>query len=142
MIQEDYRAAIDVGTTKVATVIGRERPDGSVEIAGIGVSPCTGLSKGIVRDDEATTQAIKTSVEEASRQASLPIKSAYVGLSGSHIESHNRWDQVQENSSESVITQDAEPNGNPGSRQRGPQRGHPRMYGSRRRPNQTISGPS
>tara|TARA_B100001964_G_scaffold245704_1_gene334970 strand:+ start:3779 stop:5077 length:1299 start_codon:yes stop_codon:yes gene_type:complete len=106
MIQEDYRAAIDVGTTKVATVIGRERPDGSVEIAGIGVSPCTGLSKGIVRDDEATTQAIKTSVEEASRQASLPIKSAYVGLSGSHIESHNRWDQVQENSSESVITRD------------------------------------
>ena len=60
MIQEDYRAAIDVGTTKVVTVIGRERPDGSVEIAGVGVSPCDGLSKGIIRDDAATTQAIKS----------------------------------------------------------------------------------
>ncbi|MDP6823611.1 MAG: cell division protein FtsA [Dehalococcoidia bacterium] len=106
MIQEDYRAAIDVGTTKVVTVIGRERPDGSVEIAGIGVSPCEGLSKGVVRDDAATTQAIRASVQEASKQAGLSIKSAYVGLSGSHIESRNRWDQVQENPVESVITQE------------------------------------
>ncbi len=106
MIQEDYRAAIDVGTTKVVTVIGRERPDGSVEIAGVGVSPCDGLSKGMVRDDAATSQAIRASVREASANAGLSIKSAYVGLSGSHIESHNRWDQVQENAAESVITQD------------------------------------
>ncbi len=106
MIQEDYRAAIDVGTTKVVTVIGRERPDGSVEIAGIGVSPCEGLSKGIVRNDAATTQAIRASVQEASKGAGLTIKSAYVGLSGSHIESNNRWDQVQENPVESVITQE------------------------------------
>ena len=106
MIQEDYRAAIDVGTTKVVTVIGRERPDGSVEIAGVGVSPCDGLSKGMVRDDDATSEAIRASVREASANAGLSIKSAYVGLSGSHIESHNRWDQVQENAVESVITQD------------------------------------
>ena len=106
MIQEDYRAAIDVGTTKVVTVIGRERPDGSVEIAGVGVSPCDGLSKGMVRDDDATSEAIRASVREASANAGLSIKSAYVVLSGSHIESHNRWDQVQENAVESVITQD------------------------------------
>jgi len=106
MIQEDYRAAIDVGTTKVVTVIGRERPDGNVEIAGVGVSPCDGLSKGMVRDDTATSQAIRASVQEASANAGLSIKSAYVGLSGHHIESHNRWDQVQENAVESVITQD------------------------------------
>ena len=66
MIQEDYRAAIDVGTTKVVTVIGRERPDGNVEIAGVGVSPCDGLSKGMVRDDAATSQAIRASLQEAS----------------------------------------------------------------------------
>ncbi|MBT4074768.1 MAG: cell division protein FtsA [Chloroflexi bacterium] len=106
MIQEDYRAAIDVGTTKVVTVIGRERPDGSVEIAGVGVSPCNGLSKGMVRDDAATTQAIKSSIAEASKQAGVSIKSAYVGLSGSHIESSNRWDQVHDNPAESVITQE------------------------------------
>ena len=106
MIQEDYRAAIDVGTTKVVTVIGRERPDGSVEIAGVGVSPCDGLSKGLVRDDAATSQAIRASVQEATATAGLSIKSAYVGLSGNHIESHNRWDLVQENAAESVITQD------------------------------------
>ena len=106
MIQEDYRAAIDVGTTKVVTVIGRERPDRSVEIAGVGVSPCDGLSKGMVRDEEATTEAIRASVREASRQADLTIKSAYVGLSGSHIESDNRWDLVRESTSESVITQE------------------------------------
>ncbi|MDA1257474.1 MAG: cell division protein FtsA [Chloroflexi bacterium] len=106
MIQEDYRAAIDVGTTKVVTIIGRERPDGSVEIAGIGVTPCNGLSKGMVRDDAATTESIRASVSEASRQAGLPIKSGYVGLSGSHIESANRWDLVHESSAESVITQE------------------------------------
>ena len=93
MIQEDYRAAIDVGTTKVVTVIGRERPDGNVEIAGVGVSPCDGLSKGMVRDDAATSQAIRASLQEASTNSGLSIKSAYVGLSGHHIQSHNRWDQ-------------------------------------------------
>ena len=87
MIQEDYRAAIDVGTTKVVTVIGRERPDRSVEVAGVGVSPCEGLSKGMVQDDKATTEAIKSSIIEASKEANVSIKSAYVGLSGSHIES-------------------------------------------------------
>ena len=107
MIQEDYRAAIDVGTTKVVTVIGRERPDGSVEVTGVGVSPCEGLSKGMVQDDKATTEAIKSSIIEASEEANVSIKSAYVGLSGSHIESSNRWDQVQENDAESVITQEA-----------------------------------
>ena len=106
MIQEDYRAAIDVGTTKVVTVIGRQRPDGSVEIAGMGVTPCNGLSKGMVDDGVATTRSIKESIRLASNEAGVTIKSAYVGLSGSHIESHNRWDQVQANPTTSVITQE------------------------------------
>jgi cell division protein FtsA len=106
MIQEDYRAAIDVGTTKVVTVIGRQRPDGSVEIAGMGVTPCNGLSKGMVDNDAATTRSIKESIRLASEEAGVTVKSAYVGLSGSHIESHNRWDQVQGNPTTSVITQE------------------------------------
>ncbi len=106
MIQEDYRAAIDIGTTKVCTVLGRQRPDGEIEVSGIGVAPCSGLSKGVVTDVQATAAAVRASLADASASSGLTIGSAYVGLSGSHIESVNRWDQVHPTGPVKVITQE------------------------------------
>ena len=104
MIQDDYRAAIDIGTTKVCTVLGKRHPDGRVELAGIGIAPCAGLRRGLVSDVAATAEAVRASVAAASGAAGMPIHKAYIGLTGSHVESTNRWNRVQRRSEMKTIT--------------------------------------
>ncbi len=94
MLQEDFRVAIDIGTTKVCTIVARKRADHRVEVAGIGFVPCNGMSKGMVADSAAVTAAVKESVALASAEAGVEINTVYAGLTGSHVESKNRWVSV------------------------------------------------
>lgn len=105
MIEDDYRAAIDIGTTKVCTVLGKRHPDGRVELAGIGVAPCNGLRRGLVSDAAAATEAVRASVAAASKAAGMPIRRAYIGLTGSHVESANRWNRVERRSEVKTVTE-------------------------------------
>jgi cell division protein FtsA len=91
MMQEDFRVAIDIGTTKVCTIIARKRADHRIEVAGIGFVPCNGMSKGMVADSAAVTAAVKESVALAAAEAGVEITTVYAGLTGSHVESKNRW---------------------------------------------------
>jgi len=75
---------LDVGTTKICAVLGREE-DGKVEIAAIGSAPSSGLRKGIVVDIDSTVSAIRQAVKDASDKVGYPIRSAYVGIAGGHI---------------------------------------------------------
>ncbi len=106
MIQDDYRAAIDIGTTKVCTILGRKRSDGSIEIAGVGVAPCNGLHRGLVTDPKATTAAVLESIGSASKAAGMPIRRAYIGLTGSHVESRNIWSRVDSKSGVKVVAEE------------------------------------
>ena len=93
-MQEDFRVAIDIGTTKVCTIITRRRADHRVEVAGIGLVPCSGMSKGLVADSQAVTAAVRESLAIASADAGVEIASVYAGLTGTHVESKNRWVNV------------------------------------------------
>ncbi|MEE8045865.1 MAG: cell division protein FtsA, partial [Dehalococcoidia bacterium] len=94
MLQEDFRVAIDIGTTKVCTIVTRRRADHRVEVVGIATVPCTGMSKGMVTDSEAVTNAVEESVALAAADARVEINTVYAGLTGSHVESKNRWANV------------------------------------------------
>jgi cell division protein FtsA len=63
---------LDVGTTKICTIVGEETRDG-VEIVGIGTHPSKGLRKGVVVNIESTVQSIKKAVEEAELMAGCEI---------------------------------------------------------------------
>jgi len=80
---------IDVGTTKVCTLIGEPDPDGAARIVGLGIVPSAGLHKGIVVNVEEATAAIAASVEEAENISGKSITRAYVGVTGEHISSMN-----------------------------------------------------
>lgn len=82
-------AAIDVGTTKVCTIVGEVAGNDDLRILGVGISPAAGISRGMVDNIREATEAIKASVEKAERASGTRILSAHVGLSGSHIESIN-----------------------------------------------------
>ncbi len=80
---------IDIGTTKIAALIGEVNDDGSVEIVGVGSHPSRGLKRGVVVNIEATVNSIQRTIEEAELMAGCEIHSAYTGISGSHIHSLN-----------------------------------------------------
>ena len=93
-MHDEYRVAIDIGTTKVCTIITRKRADHRVEVTGLSLVPCNGMSKGMVADSAAVTSATRESVESAAADAGVEVSSVYAGLTGSHVESKNRWANV------------------------------------------------
>lgn len=80
---------IDIGTTKICTLIAEIKSEEELDIIGIGLSSSHGLKKGIVVDIERTSKAISKSVEKAERMAGVEVDSGYVGIAGSHISSIN-----------------------------------------------------
>lgn len=76
---------MDVGTTKICTVIAEVGPDGPPNVIGVGISPCTGLKKGVVVDLESTTAAIRDATDKAERMAGEEVRSVLVGVTGEHI---------------------------------------------------------
>lgn len=80
---------IDIGTTKVATLVAREESPGQMRILGIGIEPAQGMRKGVVVDLGAASQAVAQSIEKAERTSGLEITSALVSLAGSQVSSVN-----------------------------------------------------
>ena len=80
---------LDIGTSKVAAIVGEVSPAGAVEIIGIGSHPSHGLKKGVVVNIESTVQSIQRAVEEAELMAGCEIDSVYAGIAGSHIRGIN-----------------------------------------------------
>src|SRR5690606_15636451 len=81
--------ALDVGTTKVCTIIG-DVQNNSIEIIGVGSHPSHGLKKGSVVNIDKTVNSIRNSVEEAKMMAGISdISTATIGIAGNHIYSFN-----------------------------------------------------
>ncbi|AFZ65804.1 cell division protein FtsA [Deinococcus peraridilitoris] len=76
---------LDIGTTKITTVIGEIGANGAVDIIGEGTVPSEGMKRGAVVNLERTTHAIRQSVLSAERVAGVKVTEAHVGVSGSHI---------------------------------------------------------
>ncbi|NCA68553.1 MAG: cell division protein FtsA [Sphingobacteriia bacterium] len=80
---------LDIGTSKVAALVGELKDDNQIEIIGVGTHPSWGLKKGVVVDIESTVQSIQRAVEEAELMAGCEIHSVHAGIAGSHIRSLN-----------------------------------------------------
>ena len=77
--------ALDIGTTKVCTLIAHKTSK-SLEILGVGSHPSHGLKKGSVVNIEKTVESIRSSIEEAKLMAGIEdLDSATVGIAGNHI---------------------------------------------------------
>ena len=89
MNERNIIVGLDVGTTKVCTIVGVQNPDSELEIIGIGTHPSYGLKKGSVVNIDKTVQSIHSSLEEARLMAGVDIHKATIGIAGSHIYSFN-----------------------------------------------------
>jgi cell division protein FtsA len=80
---------IDIGTTKICTLVARIESAEQVRILGVGIEPSKGINKGTIVDLNAASQAIRLSIEKAERTSGLEIDSALVSIAGSHVSSLN-----------------------------------------------------
>ena len=80
---------IDVGTTKICSLVARAESGGQLRILGVGIEPSMGMRRGVVVDLEAAAQAVARSVEKAERTSGIEILSALVSLAGSNVSSVN-----------------------------------------------------
>jgi cell division protein FtsA len=86
MSQRSVIAGIDIGSTKVAAVVGQQQENGGLDILGVGFAPNTGLRKGTVVDIEDTVSAVAAALEEVERMSGLPITRAAVSIGGTHMQ--------------------------------------------------------
>jgi len=82
-------SAIDVGTTKICTIIGNLDSGGNVQVLGVGLVPSHGLHKGMVVNVDEAKETIAESINRAEQASGLKVESAYVGVTGRHISSIN-----------------------------------------------------
>lgn len=88
-MDEHTIVGIDIGTTKVCTLVARVEEDNQIRIMGVGIEPSRGMKRGVMVDLEHATTAIARSVEKAQRSSGYEIRSAWVSLAGSHVSSIN-----------------------------------------------------
>jgi len=89
MVDNPLLVGIDIGTTKVCTLVGETDEAGGLRILGVGIEPARGMRKGVVVNVEEATNTIAESVEKAQRAAGYEIGAAFVSLAGGHISSIN-----------------------------------------------------
>jgi cell division protein FtsA len=84
----EIMVGLDIGTTKVAAVVGETTEEG-IDIIGIGSHPSAGLHKGVVVNIDATCASINRAIEEAEQMAGCDISTVFAGIAGGHITSFN-----------------------------------------------------
>ena len=100
---------LDIGTTKIACIVGRKGANGKIEILGYGKAASTGVSRGIVTNIDETVNAIKEAVQEASDQSNVDIKAVNVGIAGQHIKSlQHRGVMMRDNRDKEISDEELE----------------------------------
>jgi len=87
--KKDIIAAVDVGTTKVCSIIADVSHGGGIQVLGVGVTPSRGLHKGLVVNIAEAKESVRRSLRKAEQAAGFKVESAYVGVTGRHISSVN-----------------------------------------------------
>ncbi len=81
--------SIDVGTTKVCTIIADVSSGSNIRIIGVGITPTVGLAKGLVVNINDARESIRESVRKAEQASGHKVESAYIGVTGRHVSSLN-----------------------------------------------------
>jgi cell division protein FtsA len=89
MASNDLMVGLEIGTSKICVVVGESRPDGTTKILGVGQAPSRGVRKGEIVDFETAMKCVHEAVVDAEQKSDVMIRSVYVAVAGSHIQSFN-----------------------------------------------------
>jgi cell division protein FtsA len=95
--------ALDVGTTKTTSLISEVVEGEGISVLGVGVSPSSGMSRGVVSDIDEVRESIQVSIKQAEHVSGVSMERAYVGVGGKHVESFNTHGVVTVSRDDRVI---------------------------------------
>jgi cell division protein FtsA len=96
---------LDIGTTKIAAIVGYKNAHGKVEILSVGKAESLGVQRGVVANIEQTIESIKAAIRVASDKANIDIEEVIVGIAGQHIKSMQHRGMVTRRSLEDEVSQ-------------------------------------
>src|SRR5690242_3289516 len=89
MANNNLMVGLEIGTSKICVVVGEGRPDGTLKILGVGQAPSRGVRKGEIVDFETAMKCVHEAVVDAEQKSDVMIRSVYVSVAGSHLQSFN-----------------------------------------------------
>jgi len=99
--------SLDIGTTKIAAMVGKKNEHGKIEILGVGKTESNGVKRGIVSNIAQTTDSIRIAIKKAEDQSGVDIKVVNVGIAGHHIRSlQQSWFIARDNVEEEISQKD------------------------------------
>src|ERR1043165_1748052 len=105
MEASDFVVGLDIGTTKIAAIVGRKNEHGKIEIMGIGKSESLGVNRGVVVNIEQTVASTKTAIAIAADKANVDIGELMLGIAGQHIKSMQHRGMITRQSLEDEVSQ-------------------------------------
>jgi cell division protein FtsA len=106
MAQDQFIAAVDIGTTKIVAIVGKINENEKLEILGMSKTVSKGVKRGVVLNIEETVNAIQTTVEEVQKKTGLLLYDVFVGIAGQHIKSIRNRGYINRVSFDDEITHD------------------------------------
>lgn len=107
MENSEIIVGLDIGTTKIAAIVGRKNEHGKIEILGHGRTESIGVKRGVVSNIENTVNSIKIAIEQAGQKSGVDIKYVNVGIAGQHIKSlQHHGSIIRKNVDEEINQQD------------------------------------
>ena len=95
MVRDAFYTAVDLGNSKIATIVARVGAEGELKVLGTGMAPSQGMRKGRIERIDELRAAVRSSLEEAQRYLGRGVNSGvYVGVSGTHLSCLNTKDVV------------------------------------------------
>ena len=94
MASSNLIIGLEIGTWKICVVVGESRPDGAIKILGVGQTPSRGVRKGEIVDFETAMKCVHEAVVDAEQKSDVMIRSVYVAVAGSHLQSFNNRGSV------------------------------------------------
>jgi len=104
--EKNLLVGLDIGTTFIKAIVGIVNEDNEIDFLGVGKSNSLGMKRGVVIDISATVQSIEKAVEEAELVSGYKISSAFVSISGKHIQSFNATGRAAISDNKEVSNQD------------------------------------
>ncbi len=86
-MESEIVVGLDIGTTKIAVIVGRQNEYNKIDILGFGRTESIGVRRGVITNIENTVQSIQAAVKQAEDDSRVTIRTVNVGIAGQHIRS-------------------------------------------------------
>jgi len=102
-VNDENIIGIDIGTTKVVTLIGTVEKNNILKIKSFGISGSKGIKKGLVIDINEASKSILKSIEMAEKSTKTFVDNAYIGVTGKHISFLSNWCEINISSPNNIV---------------------------------------